>query len=403
MTTADLSYLDILLHGELVGTLTRMGSDRTLFAFTEEYEHRSERPTLSLSFRSATGTLLADQPTTQLRLLPFFSNLLPEGHLRRYLADRARVNPSREFFLLAELGSDLPGAVQALPSKGIHTAVDTEDTEGEEALLRFSLAGVELKFSVVHEAAGGLTIPASGEGGSWIVKLPSRQFPDVPTNEFSMMSLAGRLGISIPEIRLVDLASIGNLPILDFGRETTALALRRFDRAPGGERIHMEDLAQVFGQYPEDKYGKASYRNIASVLAVEAPEDLSEFVRRLTFSFLVGNADLHLKNWSLIYPDRVRARLSPAYDLVSTVAYLPDDNAALRVSRSRRFADFDEDELRHLCAKAGIPERLTLEVARETVDRFHAEWERAKRELPISREVAVAVERQAAIIPMGRR
>src|SRR5436853_3301748 len=81
-----------------------------------------------------------------------------------------------------------------------------------ETALRFSLAGVQLKFSAVMEASGGLTIPAHGVGGSWIVKLPSTQFPAVPENEYVMLELARAVGITVPEIRLVPVSDIRSLP-----------------------------------------------------------------------------------------------------------------------------------------------------------------------------------------------
>src|SRR3546814_19783716 len=89
---------------------------------------------------------------------------------------------------------------------------DDASSPAAEHALRFSLAGVQLKFSAVRSASGGLTIPARGIGGHWIVKLPSRDFRRVPENEFSMMSLAKMVGIDVPAIDLVDIASIGNLP-----------------------------------------------------------------------------------------------------------------------------------------------------------------------------------------------
>lgn len=82
----------------------------------------------------------------------------------------------------------------------------------------------------------------------------------------------------------------------------------------------MEDFAQVFGLFPENKYKSASYANIARVLWAETGERATyEFIRRLTFSVLIGNADMHLKlkNWSLLYPDTRTPVLSPAYDFVS--------------------------------------------------------------------------------------
>jgi hypothetical protein len=83
------------------------------------------------------------------------------------------------------------------------------------------------------------------------------------------------------------------------------LAVERFDRGAHGERIHMEDFAQVFGLFPESKYDKRSYANIAAVLWAESGDAAAyEFVRRLVFSIMIGNADMHLKNWSILYPDK---------------------------------------------------------------------------------------------------
>ena len=128
---------------------------------------------------------------------------------------------------------------------------DRHDDHAGEAALRFSLAGVQLKFSAVMEASGGLTIPAGGMGGSWIVKLPSARFAAVPENEFAMLELARRAGIAVPENRLVDMAEIKGLPQEARTVGGKALAVQRFDRRPGGEPVHMEDFAQVFGLFPE--------------------------------------------------------------------------------------------------------------------------------------------------------
>jgi serine/threonine-protein kinase HipA len=124
-------------------------------------------------------------------------------------------------------------------------------------------------------------------------------------------------------------------------------------------------------------------------------------VRRLTFNTLIGNADMHLKNWSMIYPDRRTAALAPAYDFVSTIAYLRDENAALKVSRSKRFDEFSEDELSHLAAKAMLPEKLVLDAARETVALFHQYWQAEKENLPLSQSVIEAIERHVKKVPIG--
>src|ERR1039457_2928814 len=162
-----LNALSVRLHGRQIGVITRLAGDRHLFAFEQDYIDDPQRPTLSLSFKGRTGGLVTTLRPVPRRVPPFFSNLLPEGHLREYLAKFADVNTEREFFLLAVLGADLPGALVIAPLEGDAKEDDGHNDAGDtdrprEAVLRFSLAGVQLKFSAVMEASGGLTVPAGG-------------------------------------------------------------------------------------------------------------------------------------------------------------------------------------------------------------------------------------------------
>ena len=404
---SNVSTLNVFLYDELVGTITDVGSDRSLFALAQDYIENADRSTLSLGFKDSLGELITDFKPTQTKLLPFFSNLLPEDEMRRYLAERASVNPEREFFLLWVLGQDLTGAVTIKPADGeelppgVSESVDG-DNESNDGAMRFSLAGVQLKFSAVQHALGGLTIPATGMGGSWIVKLPSSKFGGVPENEFSMMELARKMGMDVPETQLLNIGNIENIPdgIGQFGH--SAFAIKRFDRVDGGGSVHIEDFAQVFGVYPNDKYKKASMRNIAEVIGIEGQEgDIAEFIRRLVFNTLIGNADMHLKNWSLIYNDKRSASIAPAYDFVSTIPYIADKNAALKVSRSKNFADFTMDELSHLAAKARLPEKLVLDTAEETVSRFHEIWQKEKNNLALSSGVIEKIGQHLDTLPIA--
>ena len=406
---ANVSVLELLLYGEPIGMLTRVEGDRSLFAFNEEYSADGNRPVLGLGFKDKFGELLTEFRPYQTQVMPFFSNLLPEERLRDYLAERAAVSPEREFFLLWVLGDDLPGAVTVRPVDGEEWPPEAGEPLDEDAVrlrdekaLRFSLAGVQLKFSAVTSSSGGLTIPAKGVGGSWIVKLPSEKYDGVPENEFSMMTLARKIGMNVPALELVDIADIGGLPKDVAAMEGQAMAIERFDRISDGSSVHIEDFAQIFGIYPKDKYKKASMFNIASVIAAESDDaDIREFVRRLVFNTLIGNADMHIKNWSVYYPDRRIARLAPAYDFVSTIAYLPDDEAALTAGRSKRFDRFDEDELVYLADRVGLAKALVLDTARETVELFHQHWAAEKNHLPLYPDVVSTIDRHLGTVPLA--
>ncbi len=402
----EIRILEVLLHGVTTGTLTLLPGDRTLFSFEESYISDENRPVLGLAFKDQFGELITKFRTVQTRVQPYFSNLLPEGRLRSYLAANVGVKEIRDFFLLWSLGYDLPGAVTVKPV-GDEAWLPDVDNSGEISdsrhsnVLRFSLAGVQLKFSAIEAASGGLTIPAHGMGGSWIVKLPSLQYEGIPENEYSMMSIAKLIGMDVPEIRLIEPDMIVNLPEGIGTIRGKAFAIMRFDRLEDGTPIHTEDFAQVFNIYPENKYTKASVRNVANVIKNEGSDvDIAEFIRRLTFNSLIGNADMHLKNWSLIYPNKRNASLAPAYDFVSTIPYISDDRAALTFSRSKRFDQFSEDELLHLAAKVRLPAKLVLDTAHETVELFHQYWNSEKTHLPLDNKIVRAIEEHLKTVPI---
>lgn len=397
--------LTVRLHGQDVGEIIRLRSGRIQFEFDGGYVERTNRPTLSQSFIDGRGDIVdGGRATTSGEVPPFFSNLLPEGRLRTYLANKAGVRETREFELLELLGPDLSGAVEvhregsaADPSAG--TSRPAEELPSE--IMRFSLAGVQLKFSAVEEAGGGLTIPVRGIGGDWIVKLPSLHYEGVPENEYSMMSLAGMVGIDVPETRLVRMDRIEGLPseVLALS-DVNALAVRRFDRTDGG-RVHVEDFAQALGQRPADKYdARLSYTDLANLLALVCGEASAiEFSRRLMFSAIVGNGDMHLKNWSLRYPDRRTPELSPAYDLLCTTVYIENDNLALRLGSAKRWQGLTLDDFASVAEGAGLNPPAFEDAATETADRFRACWDEAAKSLPIDDALKQAIRKQLDTVP----
>ncbi len=395
----DAAALNIYLNDYLVGTMARLDADRNIFTFNEAFVEDQNRPTLSLRYKDISGAIINEPRSYQTKIEPFFSNLLPEGTLREYLARQNGVKSVREYPLLTQLGNDLPGAVRATPVDAEDLAPEEPDNENAvrqvSGAMRFSLAGVQLKFSAIKNKGkhSGLTIPVTGTGGNWIVKLPSAQHVDVPEAEFAAMTFAAKIGIDVPDIDLVPLDKLVGLPdgITRYGE--SAFAIRRFDRSDEGA-VHIEDFAQVYGVYADAKYEKASYRNILSVLAIEADEQsVVEFVRRLTYSVLIGNGDMHLKNWSLIYPDGQQPILSPAYDLLSTIAYIPGEkDAALKFNSSGEWESFNYEELIKIADKAKLPSHLIVSTAKETVQRFDDLWASESAHMSFPSEVVKAIE-----------
>lgn len=401
-----ISVLNVYLYNRQIGTLLNLADDKNLFSFNEDYINDPNRPILSLSFNDSSGDLITSFRATQTKLSPFFSNLLPEGKMRQYLAQRAHVNDVREFFLLGILGYDLPGAITLHPEGEINELIRETSLKknrlknNEEQPLRFSLAGVQLKFSAIKNNDKGLTIPVNGIGGSWIVKLPSTHYQNVPENEYSMMELARKIGIDVPETMLIDLNDIHGLPKEIETMKGYAYAIKRFDRLADGTKIHIEDFAQVFGLYPEAKYKKASYRNIAETIYAEMGEKGAvEFIKRLVFNILIGNGDMHLKNWSLIYIDKTTPLLAPAYDYISTLPYIPGETLALKFIGTNQFVSLTWDLFKRFADKTKISEKIVINTTKETIQKFVEAWKEIKH-LPLNKEIRILIEKHLNQIPL---
>ena len=402
--------LVVRLHGQDVGEIVRFPSGQIQFEFYPAYAAQRDRPTLSRSFLDDRGEVTGGgRPTNNGEVPDFFSNLLPEGELRSYLAAKAGVPETREFELLELLGGDLPGAVVVVnedpEERRDHTAVDAPARRRASAppdALTFSLAGVQLKFSAIEKASGGLTIPARGMGGDWILKLPSLRFDDIPENEFSIMSLAEKVGIEVPETRLVPMRQIEGLPpeaVNERMADENALAVRRYDRTATG-RIHAEDFAQALGMRADHKYRRYTYAHFARILAAFSDErSVSEFSKRLMYAALTGNADMHAKNWSLIYRDGRTPELSPAYDLLCTTPHIPGETMALRLGSASGWRGLTLDDFAAVANAAHIDPGPFVHAAAETAERFRDIWPEASKSLPVPDAVRSAIQTQLTTVP----
>ncbi|MBB4226590.1 type II toxin-antitoxin system HipA family toxin [Rhizobium mongolense] len=375
----SISSLEVLLNDLKVGTIVRTPGDFNAFSFEESYRAAGGLPVLSLSFRAVTGGLRKD-PKPVARALPaFFANLLPEDKLREAMEKHhaGSVRAGNDFDLLIALGSDLPGAVRIVPSKG--AAPPLEDSSRPKPKARFSLAGVQMKLSVIKNTGkgGGLTLPLGDEQGSYIAKFPSTSFPGVSENEYANLALAEAIGMDVPERELVEQSEFESIPeefkTLFDGK---VLLVKRFDRSAGAERIHIEDFAQVFGVYPSRKYEGAAYHDIAAALGVAVSSAAAlEFVRRLALAAVTGNGDMHLKNWSLIYRGAGdKPELAPVYDVLSTIPYIPADAMALSLAGERSFKAMNVRRWKAFANRARLPEAAVLKAVTETVERVNQTW-----------------------------
>lgn len=389
-----MNHLSIRLGEVAVGDLRCRSGDAWEFRFRPDYLDLHPRRVLGQFFEDD----LARVHRENLRLPAFFSNLLPEGALRKLVARKAGIHEQREAFLLEILGKDLPGAVVVERANG-------EDINDEEepanplvepskapTRLKFSLAGVQLKFSVLREGTR-LNLPASGQGGRWIVKCPDPLHPGLPANELSMLRWARSAGIEVPDHELVQMAELQGVPDDITFSEPEGLAVRRFDRTPTS-RIHQEDFAQVLGLFPSDKYDVYNYETIGNVVrAAVGPDAFVELAKRLAFMVLSGNGDAHHKNWSLLYPDGVHATLAPAYDLVFTRAYDPNDDLALNFGGSKKFSDVTIHTFRRLARKSGVDEERLANAVSEAAAAIRQAWKDLNADLPLGQEAKIRLSR----------
>ena len=395
--------LRVFLHRAAVGDIVRFDDGRIGFEFDDEYRNDFRRFTLSQSFVDADrGVRTLEALSSSGQLPTFFANLMPEGQLLTYIARAAGVRETQEFELLEYLGADLPGDVvvgqEGERSERRHlNSSRVEETED----LRFSLAGVQLKLSALVRRGGALTIPAHGLGGDWIVKFPSTVYKRMPENEYSVMAMAARVGIDVPETKLVPIAEIEGLPpeFSDFD-DPTAFAIRRIDRTLE-RRIHMEDFAQALAQRPADKYNpQLNYSDLVRLVArVSDESDAIEISRRLMFSAIVGNGDMHLKNWTFIYPEGRTPHLSPGYDFLCTTVYIPGDSLALKLGTARHWKDLSLDDFGAVAESAGLDRDAFVNAAVDTAVKFRDAWDECSKSLPVDDALKLSIEHQMRICP----
>lgn len=229
-----------------------------------------------------------------------------------------------------------------------------------------TLTGVQAKLSLHidrHEGSRRLTIV--GLWGDYIFKPQTQTYKNLPENEDLTMHLAEIAKIKVAPHSLIRLQD-GTLGYLT----------KRIDRTSDGSKIPMEDMCQLTERQTEYKY-KSSYEQIAKVIAQYSYVpllDLTDFYEQVFFSWLVGNNDMHLKNFSL-YAPKGKWLLTPAYDLLNVSMANPKDTEEMALTLNGRKKRITKSDFVSAMTLSGIAPKVfdnMLEKYRKLLPKFHS-------------------------------
>lgn len=338
--------LEVTLHGRVAGVLTQTNTGRLEFEYDSVYVAAGGAP-LSIALPVRPGSF--DQHACE----PFFGGLLPEEGVRERIARYLGITANNDFALLERIGGECAGAVTLTPlGSPLPTAPVTAPSVLTSAQLarlldelprrpllvggevRLSLAGAQDK-AAVRLVGEDIALPGD-EPSTHILKTPIARFEGTVANELLVMRTAVRIGLRVAEVqrRVV--------------QDREFLLVTRFDRELRGEhvvRIHQEDTCQALGRPTRVKYqaeGGPALPELFELLtrhAMRPAIDRLMLLRATIFNVLIGNADAHAKNFSLLHGPR-GVTLAPLYDLLSTLVYADlSPRYAMKIGSKATFED----------------------------------------------------------------
>ena len=322
-------------NGTCVGQLALNDYGEPEFTYAEDWLATPNARPVSASLP------LQPEPFDRRATLPFFEGLLPEASQRTAIAQALGISERNEFRLLEEIGGEVAGAIEVWPEDVEPTSAGAPEMSrilsdeqlfalierlptqpmlaGGEDGLRLSLAGAQSKLPVIFKD-GQITLPAPGQPTTHILKPEIARFDGTAENEAFCMRLARAIGL---EVATNEYRSVG---------DRRFLLIERYDRQAGEDgktiRLHQEDFCQALGFTSARKYasdGGPVFRDCFALVRRVTTRPAAEALKLLDAALLnaiIGNADAHAKNFSLLYLPN-RTQLAPLYDLLSTVAY-PD-------------------------------------------------------------------------------
>jgi len=376
-----MSALTVYLRSEPVGTLAQDESGMLQFTYAAEWLGRDDATPLSRMLP------LSPTPCAHKFARSFFAGILPEEGPRAVIARILGISDGNDFAMLERIGGECAGAVSLFPEgqypRPVESRVSVLDERdiiaiveelprrplmaGEEGI-RLSLAGAQDKLPVIMDA-DSIALPLGNTPSTHILKPEPKHFPGLVANEAFCMDLARRVGLKV-----------AGTAVRVFGK-TPCLVVRRYDReqgAAGTIRLHQEDFCQALGRPPERKYqqeGGPTVRDCVGLLrewSTTPVLDILAFVDALTFNLLIGNADAHGKNYSMIYAAGAR-RLAPLYDLVSTIAW-PElsTRLAMNIGHGKHANDLNPAHFKSLADDCDLGWPMVRERIRNLADKMIA-------------------------------
>ena len=342
--------LEVWLFANRVGTLSLVDG-RLNFCYRPDWLSHKDAITLSASLP------LQAEPFDDRKTRPFFAGLLPEGQMRRLIAQQFQVSGQNDFALLDHIGGECAGAATFLnPGQALPVPTRSDDVQwlsDEEVVaildelprrpmlagkdgLRLSLAGAQDKLPVVFDGAR-IGLPLNGTPSSHILKPAIHAVEDSVTNEGFCMALAEAMQLKPAKSKVHK--------VLD----RSFLLVERYDRLMDAQghrqRLHQEDFCQALGVVPEMKYQNEGgpdleqcFDLLRSATRPSAPQVL-RLLDYVIFNALIGNHDAHAKNFSLLYTGKATV-LAPFYDTLSTAVYSTlTQKMAMKIGSKYKFSE----------------------------------------------------------------
>lgn len=343
---------------------------------------------------------------------PFFENLLPEGDIRAAIARLKQISERNTFGLLGEIGGDCAGAISLWPqgekpgrNEGYAELTDTRLVEvlGSMASrpllviddeLRLSLAGAQNKLPVYYDG-NQLSLPRGSEPSSHILKPGPQGFGEMPANEHFCMRLAAALGLPVPESTILH-------------KPEALYLVERYDRVrtPDGtlSRIHQIDFCQALNLPSHKKYEHEGGPSLAACFEVitrysaQLARDRLHLISWVIFNYLVGNADAHAKNLSLLITHE-GVMLAPFYDLVSTAVYRElTDKLALKIGGENRPEWVQQRQWENLAEISGANPRIVRRQLDQLPGTIMGIAQKTRDKLALSRTETATVDRILSVI-----